>query len=165
MQLGSGNMEEQGFFFRDTWAEVDLDCIFANVTSVKKHLPEKVDIIAVVKANAYGHGDVQVANTALEAGAAYLAVAFMDEAIALRNKGIKAPILVLGASRPKDVGMAVKFNITLTVFQKEWLEEAKMHIKANERISFHIKVDTGMGRIGVRSAEELTEMEQIIQRR
>ncbi len=162
MQLGSGNMEEQGFFFRDTWAEVDLDCILANVTSVKKHLPEKVDIIAVVKANAYGHGDVQVANTALEAGAAYLAVAFMDEAIALRNKGIKAPILVLGASRPKDVGMAVKFNITLTVFQKEWLKEAKMHIKANERISFHIKVDTGMGRIGVRSAEELTEMEQII---
>jgi len=155
-------MEEQGFFYRDTWAEVDLDCISANVTSIKKQLPQQVKVIAVVKANAYGHGDVQVAKTALEAGAAYLAVAFMDEAIALRNKGITAPILVLGASRPEDIQVAAKFDITLTVFQKEWLEKALKYVKAEDRISFHIKVDTGMGRIGVRSVSELTAVEQII---
>lgn len=162
MLLGSGNMEEQGFFYRDTWAEIDLDCILANVASVKKHLPQDVNIIAVVKANAYGHGDIQVAETALEAGAAYLAVAFMDEAIALRKKGITAPILVLGAARPEDVQVAAKFNITLTAFQKEWLQEAIKHLKTEDRISFHIKVDTGMGRIGVRSLPELTAIEQII---
>ncbi|MEH7482476.1 alanine racemase [Neobacillus drentensis] len=155
-------MEEQGFFYRDTWAEIDLDCILANVASVKKHLPQGVNMIAVVKANAYGHGDIQVAETALEAGAAYLAVAFMDEAIALRKKGITAPILVLGATRPEDVQVAANFNITLTVFQKEWLQEAIKHLKTEDRISFHIKVDTGMGRIGVRSLPELTAIEQII---
>ncbi|MCM3117958.1 alanine racemase [Neobacillus sp. MER 74] len=155
-------MEEQGFFYRDTWAEVDLDCISANVTSIKKQLPQQVKVIAVVKANAYGHGDVQVAKTALEAGAAYLAVAFMDEAIALRNKGITAPILVLGASRPEDIQVAAKFDITLTVFQKEWLEKALKYVKTEDRISFHIKVDTGMGRIGVRSVSELTAVEQMI---
>ncbi|WHY67334.1 alanine racemase [Neobacillus sp. SuZ13] len=155
-------MEEQGFFYRDTWAEVDLDCISANIASIKKQLPQEVRVIAVVKANAYGHGDVQVAKIALEAGAAYLAVAFMDEAIALRNKGVTAPILVLGASRPEDIQVAAKFAITLTVFQKEWLEEALKYVKADDRISFHIKVDTGMGRIGVRSIPELIAVEQMI---
>jgi alanine racemase len=118
-------------------------------------------MIAVVKANAYGHGDVQVAETALEAGAAYLAVAFMDEAIALRNKGITAPILVLGASRPENVRVAVKFDITITVFQEEWLHEAFKYLQADDRISLHIKVDTGMGRIGIRNTAELTAIEQI----
>ena len=160
--LGSGNMEEQGFFYRDTWAEVDLDCIHANLTSIKKHLPQEVKMIAVVKANAYGHGDVQVAETALEAGAAYLAVAFMDEAIALRNKGVSTPILVLGATRPEDIHVAAKFGITLTVFQPEWLEEALKHLKTADKISVHIKVDTGMGRIGVKTLSELTAVEQII---
>lgn len=155
-------MEEQGYFYRDTWAEVDLDYITENVTSVRKHLPQDVTIIAVVKANAYGHGDEQVAQTALEAGASYLAVAFMDEAIALRNKGIKAPILVLGASRPEDVEVAAKFAITLTVFQKEWVQEAGKHLAGNQSISVHIKLDTGMGRIGIRNAEELLSIQQLI---
>lgn len=155
-------MESLGHFYRDAWAEVDLDCVQANVASVKDHLPKEVEIIAVVKANAYGHGDAKVAEAALAAGATYLAVAFMDEAIALRKKGIKAPILVLGASRPFDVPMAAKYNITLTVFQKEWLEEAKNHLPAGEKLLVHIKVDTGMGRLGIRSSEELKELENVI---
>jgi len=155
-------MNEQEDFYRDTWAEVDLDCISKNLTSIKNLLPDGVDIFAVVKANAYGHGDIHVAKTALDAGAAYLAVAFMDEAIALRNKGIRAPILVLGASRPEDAQVAAKFNLTLTVFQKEWLEKAKKHLGSNDRLLLHIKVDTGMGRLGVRSAEDLRDVEQMI---
>ncbi len=155
-------MTEQGFFYRDTWAEVDLDCILSNVASVKKNLPPKVDIIAVVKANGYGHGDVQVAESALKAGAVYLAVAFMDEAIALRNKGIQAPILVLGATRPEDVAMAVKFDITITVFQLDWVKAAKDHLLSDKTLSVHIKLDTGMGRIGIRSKEELAAVEQMI---
>lgn len=155
-------MEEQGYFYRDTWAEIDLDCIGENVSTIKRHLPEQVEIIAVVKANAYGHGDVQVAKTALSAGASYLAVAIMDEAIALRQKGIDAPILVLGVTRPEDVQVAAKFNITLTVFQKEWLQEAQKHLADGARVSLHIKVDTGMGRLGVRTRDELSTVEQFI---
>ncbi|TWD89711.1 alanine racemase [Neobacillus bataviensis] len=155
-------MEEQVYFYRDTWAEIDLDCITENVSSVKKHLPGQVEIIAVVKANAYGHGDVQVAKTALSAGASFLAVALMDEAVALRHKGIHAPILVLGATRPENVQVAAKYDISLTVFQKEWLQEAQKHLSVGDKVSLHIKVDTGMGRIGVRSREELSTVEQLI---
>ncbi|MGG1398026.1 alanine racemase [Bacillus salipaludis] len=155
-------MEERSFFYRDTWVEVDLDCIHANVSSVKKLLPKEVEIIAVVKANAYGHGDVQVAREALDAGATHLAVAFMDEALALRKKGITAPILVLGASRAEDVQMAADKQITLTVFQKDWLLKAQNHLKTNSRVSVHLKLDTGMGRLGIRSKEEVEEFEQLI---
>jgi alanine racemase len=162
VHLGSGIMTEQGYFYRDTWAEVDLDCISQNVASVKKLLPTKVDIIAVVKANAYGHGDFKVAESALNAGASYLAVAFMDEAIALRNKGIQAPILVLGATRPEDVELAVKYNITVTVFQIEWIKAAQSFLPIDKVLSVHIKLDTGMGRIGIRTKEELAAVVQII---
>lgn len=155
-------MSEQGYFYRDTWAEVDLDYILSNVSSVKKLLPPKVEIIAVVKANAYGHGDVKVAESALKAGATYLAVAFMDEAIALRNKGIKAPILVLGATRPEDVELALKFDITITVFQIEWIKAAQSYLPKDRVLPVHIKLDTGMGRIGIRTKEELVAVEQMI---
>lgn len=161
-RCGCETMEAQRNFYRDTWVEVDLDCISENVAAVKNHLPKEVGIIAVVKANAYGHGDVQVANAALAAGAVYLAVAFLDEAIVLRKKGITAPILVLGASRPEDVQIAAGLQITLTVFQKEWLVEAQKHLAEDDHLLLHIKVDSGMGRIGVRSCEELTAIEQII---
>ncbi|OIK16774.1 alanine racemase [Bacillus sp. MUM 116] len=157
-------MEERGFFYRDTWAEVDLDCIHKNVASVKQLLPNGVEIIAVVKANAYGHGDVQVASEALAAGASYLAVAFMDEAMALRKKGIAAPILVLGASRAEDVQYACDHQITLTVFQMNWLLEAQKHLKTDSRLSVHIKLDTGMGRLGISTKDELAEFEDFISR-
>lgn len=155
-------MEEQGFFYRDTWAEVDLDRIKANVKVIRDHLPEAVEFIAVVKANAYGHGDSQTAEAALEAGASMLAVAFMDEALALRKKGIRAPILVLGASRAEDVNVAAEEGIILTVFQEEWLARAGDVLNKDASISLHIKIDTGMGRIGIRSADELKSIEKLI---
>lgn len=155
-------MEEQGYFYRDTWAEVDLDCISDNVKAIKNYLPEEVDIIAVVKANAYGHGDDQTAQAALKAGAKYLAVAFMDEAIALRKKGITAPILVLGATRPQDAMVAAENQITLTIFQSDWLNEAKAHLGQDQKLLLHVKLDTGMGRIGIRNKEELKQVVQIL---
>ncbi|NWQ44510.1 alanine racemase [Bacillus sp. EB106-08-02-XG196] len=157
-------MTEQGYFYRDTWAEVDLDYILSNVTSVKKLLPPKVEIIAVVKANAYGHGDLKVAESALKAGATYLAVAFMDEAIALRNKGVLAPILVLGATRPEDAALAVKFNITITVFRLEWVTAAQSYLPEDKVLPVHVKLDTGMGRIGIRTKEELAQVVETISR-
>nr|WP_309101326.1 alanine racemase [Fredinandcohnia onubensis] len=142
-------------FYRDTWVEVDLDCIFENVKNMKGFLPEQVDVMAVVKANAYGHGDVEVAKTALEAGATYLAVAFIDEAISLRHGGIDAPILVLGASRPTDVAIAAEHNISLTIYSGEWLDEVLENYQGSSPLTLHLKLDTGMGRLGVKEKEEL----------
>lgn len=155
-------MEDQGYFYRDTWAEVNLDAIAQNVSSVKGILPEEVQLIAVVKANAYGHGAVQVAKTALNAGATYLAVAFLDEALSLRKKGIEAPILVLGASRPRDVKVAIKYQITLTAFQYDWFLEARSFLETDQVLKVHIKIDSGMGRIGIRNHEEVKAIEDFV---
>lgn len=149
-------------FHRDSWVEVDLDCIYNNVQSMKNFLPDGVNIIAVVKANAYGHGDAQVAKTALEAGATYLAVAFLDEALSLRKQGIKAPILVLGASRVKDINIALQENITLTVYRKDWLVEAIQQLNGKNPLKIHLKLDTGMGRLGFTSMREVDEVLQLV---
>ncbi|MGE8207097.1 alanine racemase [Heyndrickxia sp. NPDC080065] len=148
-------------FFRDTWVEINLDQLTENVTLIKNHLPSEMKIFAVVKANAYGHGDVQIGKTALQAGAFGLAVAFLDEAISLRNSGIQSPILVLGASRACDAPVAAKHGIALTVFQREWLEEAVSFLN-KDKLLVHVKCDTGMGRIGVREIKDLKEVETFI---
>ncbi len=142
-------------FYRDTWVEIDLDCIFENVKNMKSFLPDQVDIMAVVKANAYGHGDVEVAKTALEAGATHLAVAFIDEGISLRQGGIDAPILVLGASRPTDVMIAAEHDISLTIYSQEGLDEVIENYHSNTPLTLHLKLDTGMGRLGVKEKDEL----------
>lgn len=154
--------QEQGYFYRDTWVEVDLDRVSDNIKGMKDKLPKQVELFAVVKANAYGHGDLQIANVALEAGAAYLAVAFLDEALALRKKGITSQILVLGASRPEDVNLAAENQITLTVFRVDWLEKAKQLMKNESKLKFHVKVDSGMGRIGIRNQLECQGLEKHI---
>ena len=148
-------------FYRDTWAEINLNAIFENAANMKKHLPPETTIFAVVKANAYGHGDVEVAKTAIKAGAGYLAVAFLDEALALRKKGITMPILVLGASRPEDAQTAAKEAITLTIFQAEWLEAAQ-HVLEENVLKVHVKCDSGMGRIGIREQEEMNQIESFL---
>ncbi|WP_226671382.1 alanine racemase [Metabacillus litoralis] len=147
----------QSGFYRDTWVEVNLDAIKQNVVSMKRHIGDEIDIIAVVKANGYGHGAEQVAKAAIDAGATMLAVAFLDEAISLRNAEINAPILVMGATRPSDVNVAIQYNVTLTVFSIDWLKDAERYI-TNEELHFHIKLDTGMGRLGVRDEAELKSM-------
>ncbi|KAA9017101.1 alanine racemase [Niallia endozanthoxylica] len=149
-------------FYRDTWAEINLDNIYYNVESLKKILPEKVVLFAVVKANAYGHGDIQAARTAISAGASYAAVALLDEAIALRKKGFTEPVLVLGTSRPENAALAAEYDITLTVFQKEWIDKAKECLKESKPVKLHMKVDSGMGRIGVKTKEELKDVESAI---
>ncbi|HHK5548424.1 MULTISPECIES: alanine racemase [Bacillus] len=146
---------EEAPFYRDTWVEVDLDAIYNNVTHIKEFIPSDVEIFAVVKANAYGHDYVPVAKTALEAGATRLAVAFLDEALVLRRAGITVPILVLGPSPPRDVNVAAENDVALTVFQKEWVDEAIKLWDGSSVMKFHINFDSGMGRIGIRERKEL----------
>ncbi|MGE7219453.1 alanine racemase [Priestia koreensis] len=150
-------------FYRETWAEINLDNIFCNVSTIKETLPPTKQLIAVVKANAYGHGDVQVARTALEAGASMLAVATLDEAISLRKRDIKAPIIILGAVSPQFVYLAIKYNIILTVYSSEWLRTAQKVVPGTEAVQFHLKLDTGMGRLGLRTEEEIEEFFTILQ--
>lgn len=145
-------MEEK--FYRDSWIEVNLQHIQYNIEQLRDRLEEHTGIYAVVKANAYGHGDVEVASVALQSGADRLAVALLDEALHLREAGIDAPILVMGRVRPEDVPLAIEKNITLTCYQKEWLQEVD-ELQLDKPVTIHLKWDTGMGRIGLRTEEEL----------
>ncbi|MFC0190422.1 alanine racemase [Fictibacillus aquaticus] len=147
-----------GHFYRDTWAEIDLGSIKENITSFKKHLPAETGIMAIVKANGYGHGAFQTAQAALEAGAQELGVATLDEAIALRRQGIEAPILIMNRIRPEYANLAAKLGLAVTVFHKEWLAEAAAEIEEGLTLSLHVKTDTGMGRVGTKSKGETAEL-------
>ncbi|GGD05015.1 alanine racemase 1 [Thalassobacillus devorans] len=144
-------------FYRDSWVEINLDAIAHNIKQIRNHIPDDKQIYAVVKANAYGHGDVQVAKKAMEAGADALAVSLLDEALRLRNQGITAPILVMGWIRSQDAPIAAANNISVTFFQKEWLQEVK-HLDLPRPLKLHLKWDSGMGRVGIRHHEELAEL-------
>ncbi|MBW8350119.1 alanine racemase [Bacillus sp. IITD106] len=154
-------MEEKNVFYRDTWAEIDLDALYSNMSQIREYLPKDTHVFAAVKANAYGHGDIPTAKTVLAAGVHGLAVAFLDEALAIRNAGITAPILVLGATRAIDAGIAARKNISLTVFQIDWLHQAEKFIPSNARLRVHIKCDTGMGRIGITNEDELRKIDRL----
>ncbi|WP_077324605.1 alanine racemase [Virgibacillus siamensis] len=143
--------------YRDTWAEVDLDAIEYNVKQIRERIPAHCSVIAVVKADAYGHGAVEVAESALKSGAQMLAVAILEEAITLREAGFDVPILVFGRVAPKDVAVAAEKDITLTFFQKEWLREVKRESLPGP-VNLHMKWDTGMGRIGLRTEDELHQL-------
>ncbi|RYL87573.1 alanine racemase [Sporolactobacillus sp. THM19-2] len=152
-------------YYRETWADIDLDAAGYNVARMRALIPEETMLMAVVKANAYGHGAVRIAETALKNGASWLAVAIFDEALALRKAGIKAPILVLSPIRPEDAEIAARYKISLTVFQKEWVEKAEEALPASlsDPVLIHIACDTGMGRIGIRNKEEAAAFAEVIQ--
>lgn len=146
--------------YRETWAEIDLHAIEHNVQAMREKLPETTEIIAVVKADGYGHGSVQVAKRALKAGATHLAVALLEEAITLREAGFDVPILVMGYVGPEHAEVAAKYNITLTMYQIDWLKNLPKNIETPLKV--HMKWDTGMGRIGIRSIGKLQKVvEQI----
>ncbi|WP_043933233.1 alanine racemase [Bacillus sp. EB01] len=141
--------------YRDTWAEISLEAITYNTEQFKKHIGENVKLMAVVKADGYGHGSVRVAKAALLAGAEYLAVALLDEALELRQAGINEPILVLGHTPARSVKKAILANIELTVFSEETLQEIINQSREMKRsVAVHLKIDTGMTRIGVQTKEE-----------
>lgn len=143
-----------------TWAVVDLGAIARNFKRIQEHVGEHVGIMGVVKANAYGHGAVQVARVLEHAGAKMLGVGDSSEAIELREQGITLPIVILGAISEREVEDVVHYRITPTVHSldrvKRLAEEAK---KQNVTLDVNILVDTGMGRLGVKpeSAAPLAE--------
>ena len=150
--------------YRPTKAIIDLQAIRENVQNLRSHLQAGVQIIAVVKANAYGHGDVAVARAALQAGAVILAVATPDEAVRMRQHFPDVDILVLGHTPISFVPYASANGIMLTVFSAEWVKQAKLVEGLSKPLLLHMKVDSGMGRIGVTSKEQLLELYEEIQK-
>ena len=147
---------------RWSWVEIDLSAIRHNVQIAKRRLTPGCRLMAVVKANAYGHGAVQVARTALSAGASQLAVATVNEGVQLRRAGIEAPILLLSEPPVTAVPLLLHYNIMPSVYTSEFAvaygEEADRH---GVRAPFHLAVNTGMNRIGVRFDEVLDFLRQI----
>ncbi len=137
-----------------TWAEIDLDAIAYNVRKFKSLVGPDVTVMAVVKANAYGHGDHQVAKAALKAGAGRLAVNRAEEGVALRQKGIEAPILLLGHSLPEQAEEIARYRLTPTVTTKR-LARALSAQAEEAPIPVHVKIDTGMGRFGILPEESV----------
>ncbi|HEX2062786.1 MAG TPA: alanine racemase [Acidimicrobiales bacterium] len=133
---------------RRAWAEVDLDAVRHN-TSVLAELASPAALCVVVKADAYGHGMVQVARAALEAGATWLAVAVVEEGAALRQVGIAAPVLLLSEPPPEAMAAAVAARLTPTVYTRRGVEAAAAAAgRGRAPVSVHLKVDTGMHRAG-----------------
>lgn len=145
------------------WAEIDLNAIVHNLNEVKRVIKPGARIMAVLKANAYGHGAVKVAQTALASGADYLAVARLDEALTLRRHGIESPILVFGYIPPEHYPDSVKNSITHTVYTLEMARQLnKTAEEAGIQAKVHIKIDTGMGRLGfIPGQQALEEIKQL----
>ncbi|MDO4183091.1 MAG: alanine racemase [Coriobacteriia bacterium] len=134
---------------RRTWAEVSLDALEHNYRTLRKHVGEQVKFLGVVKADAYGHGSVQVSKLLQRLGADYLAVSSIHEAMELRENGITMPLLILGHTPKDQVVNLIRYNITQTVScQAKALNYSEEAVRLGATLKVHIKVDTGMSRLG-----------------
>ncbi|MEK4661534.1 alanine racemase [Priestia sp. FSL H7-0729] len=142
--------------YRPTQADINLDHLCTNVEAFREALPQGMKFLACVKANAYGHGAVEMAKELERVGVDYLSVAFLDEALELRQHGITIPILVLGYTPPEGIPVAWKHDVTVTLFSREVLDAIR-HLDAStfaNQLKVHIKIDSGMGRLGLLPGDE-----------
>jgi alanine racemase len=150
-------------YHRDTTVEVNLDHLIDNVTNFKQHYCPSQRIMAVVKADAYGHGAIPVAKALQSHQIDAFAVATLEEALELRRNGIDGIILIFGHIRVFDLPIAAKYRLTLSVNHKAWVEEA-IQFYDGEGIDLHVKVDTGMHRLGIPSKEEFVQVLDLVRR-
>lgn len=151
--------------YRTLYRQVDLSTIRENMTAIRRAAPPGVEVMAVVKADAYGHGLLPVAKAVLAAGAGWLAVAIPEEGEALRRAGVTAPILVLGPLAPGEAEAVAALGLTATICSPEMVHALGNACRAlKKEAQVHLKVDTGMSRIGIRTPAEkqaiLTALEQ-----
>lgn len=150
---------------RPTYAKVNLGAIKHNVTCIKNAMSKNALFCAVVKADGYGHGSVMVSNAALSAGAQWLAVAIPEEAKELRDNSITAPILVMGPSSRWQWEIAQELDLSMVVASMDCVNSAVEASKASgAAMKLHVKVDTGMNRVGVRSVRELEQILDAVER-
>ncbi|MCK6074836.1 alanine racemase [Paenibacillus silvae] len=157
--------------YRPTQVEINLDHLRSNVTAFREALPQRTKFLACVKANAYGHGAVEMARELERLGVDYLSVAFLDEALELRLHGITSPILVLGYTPPEGVAAAWQHDVTITLFSRDVLEAIRQQDAScfANKLKVHIKIDSGMGRLGllpgheaIEFIQEVSSMEQVM---
>ncbi len=139
-----------------SWVEVDLDNFIRNLNEIKRLIGPHVDFMQAVKADAYGHGAIEISNVALKNGARMLGVANADEGVQLRVSGIEAPIVILGPSTESEVEEIIKYNLTPSVSDLTFARKLQKAAKSSGgSISVHIEVDTGMGRGGTMNSEAI----------
>lgn len=131
------------------WAEIDLKAIAQNVRALRRITNSEARLMAVVKANAYGHGVIKVARRALESGADVLGVARLNEGIALRQAGFDAPTLIFGYTPPALTKKLLEFDLTQTVWSYQTAAALSAAVAARKALKVHLKVDSGMGRLGL----------------
>lgn len=136
-------------FYRDTWIEIKLDHVIENVANLKKHFYHDKKILAVVKADSYGHGSVMVAKALETIGVDFFGVATLDEALELRLHGIRGDILVFGLVRLSDLELVSRNNLIVSITSVEWLKNA-VHNYPGPKVRTHLKVETGLHRLGIR---------------
>ncbi|SHI98064.1 alanine racemase [Lutispora thermophila DSM 19022] len=140
---------------RHAWAEIDLDNLASNMREIRRITDKNAQVTAVIKADGYGHGAKYIAQTLLENGADRFAVAILDEALELRRYGIKVPILILGYTQPERAKAIVGNDIEQAVYSYELAKAlSEEAVKQNKKVKIHIKLDTGMGRIGFRCDDD-----------
>ena len=133
---------------RPVWAEIDLDAIKYNIDSIKRRVDTK-ELIAVVKADAYGHGALDVSKTLVENGATKLAVAVITEAMELRHGNINTPIMILGYTPLEFAADLINYDIEQTIFDLEYAKKlSEIALNLGKKAKVHVALDTGMGRIG-----------------
>ncbi|HPD56246.1 MAG TPA: alanine racemase [Smithellaceae bacterium] len=139
-----------------SWVEVDLDNFAANLKEIKRLIGPDVDFMQTVKADAYGHGAIEISNSALKNGAKMLGVANADEGVQLRISGIEAPIVILGPSTGPEIDDIIKYNLTASVSDIAFARQLQKALEqAGRKLPVHIEVDTGMGRGGTMRSEAL----------
>jgi len=141
-----------------SWAEIDMDALAHNMREIRRITSPNSEIAAVVKADAYGHGAIQVAELLLCNGASRLAVSMVDEAVELRRSGITAPILTLGQTDVRRIPEVIEAGLEQTVFSLEFARVlSEQASAAGKTVNIHIKIDTGMNRVGFLPSEESYE--------
>lgn len=148
---------------RPAWIEIDLARLRHNYNAINRHRTAQVQLLSVVKDDAYGHGALAVARTALRAGAAFLGLAALEEAMFLRDHGVGARILLFGERQESELEWCVAHNLTICVNHKQMADQlARLALRAGKRVPVQVKINTGMNRYGVRWSEALPLIRAII---
>ena len=146
-----------------TWLEIDLDAIAKNTRNIKKLIGQNKELMAVVKGNAYGHDVLEIVPIFLKNGATRLAVARLEEGIFLRKAGIDVPILVLGATLKEEAETALMHDITTSACNISFIKKMnELSLKLKKKAKIHLKIDTGMGRLGVKPEKAVDFIKKVL---
>lgn len=155
--------DSTNFPLRPAWTEIDLGCLRRNLQLIRRDLPARVKLLAVVKDEAYGHGALDIARIALEEGAWGFGLSTLEEAMALRDAGITAPLLLLGERQEAELSWCVAHDLTVCINEPNTVRAlAKIATAFGKQVPVHVKIHTGMSRFGVRWDEALPLIELIV---